>query len=130
MKPAIIIVDHGSSRAESNQLLETVSQAFAARFAQKYEIVEPAHMEMAQPSIAAAYHRCVQRGARHIVVCPFFLGPGKHWTVDIPRLVKDAALEHPQTTCQITNVLAPDDLLLALLDKRIDETVCPAVSQK
>jgi sirohydrochlorin ferrochelatase len=123
MKHAIIIVDHGSSREQSNQLLVQIAQAFAAKFASKYPIVEAAHMEMAEPSIRQAYAKCVERGATRITVCPFFLGPGKHMTVDIPQLVKDAAEEFPQTTVALTGVLAPDDLLLQLIDRRISETV-------
>ena len=80
MLTGIILVDHGSRRGESNQLLEEVAAAFARRFAERYPIVEPAHMELAEPTIAAAYARCVERGAERIVVVPYFLGPGKHWT--------------------------------------------------
>jgi len=50
----IIIVDHGSRREESNQMLEEVARLFAARFKARYEIVEPAHMEISEPSIGAA----------------------------------------------------------------------------
>lgn len=121
----IIIVDHGSSRGQSNELLEAIALQFAGRYRSQYPIVEPAHMEMAEPSIATAYGKCVQRGATRIVVCPFFLGPGKHFSVDIPRLVQEAAAMHPNTTAQLANVLAPDDLLLQLIDKRITETNCP-----
>ncbi|CAI5505953.1 unnamed protein product [Closterium sp. Naga37s-1] len=35
--------------------------------------------EIAEPSIAAAFTRCVQRGARGVIVCPYFLSPGRHW---------------------------------------------------
>src|SRR5271168_3657081 len=93
----IIIVDHGSRRDESNKMLEEVARLFGERFKQKYDIVEPAHMELAEPSIAQAYAACVKRGATRIVVCPFFLGPGKHWTSDIPRLTAEAAMDHPGT---------------------------------
>ena len=119
MKNGIIIVDHGSRREESNQMLEHVAQLFAERFSVKYDIVEPAHMELAEPSIGTAYGRCVQRGARRIVVCPFFLGPGKHWTQDIPRITADAAKQHPHTNYHITQTLGIDDLILDLLEKRI-----------
>jgi sirohydrochlorin ferrochelatase len=115
---AIIIVDHGSRLTESNQMLEAVAAAFARRFAEKYSIVEPAHMEIAEPSIANAYATCVQRGADHVIVCPFFLGPGKHWTQDIPRLTADAAKNHPRTTYHVAQTLGIDDLILDLLDKR------------
>jgi sirohydrochlorin ferrochelatase len=115
----IVIVDHGSSRDESNRMLEQVATLFAQRFAQRYPIVEPAHMELAEPSIATAYGRCVQRGARSIVVCPFFLGPGKHWTQDIPRLAMEAARSHPQTRYHVAHPLGIDELILDLLEKRI-----------
>src|SRR5437763_8806767 len=119
MKSGIVIVDHGSRREESNQLLEEVAALFAMRFAQRYEIVEPAHMEIAEPSIATAYARCVQRGAQRVIVCPFFLGPGKHWTSDIPRLTAEAAQQHPGTRYHVTMTLGIDDLILELLEKRV-----------
>ena len=120
MKTGIIIVDHGSRRAQSNELLEEVAAQFGKRFAELYDIVEPAHMEIAEPSIATAYARCVQRGANHIVVAPFFLGPGKHWTQDIPHLAAQAAAQHPGTAFHVTQTLGIDELILDLLEKRID----------
>jgi sirohydrochlorin ferrochelatase len=100
-------------------MLEEIARLFAKRFAEKYEIVEPAHMELAEPSIATAYATCVKRGAERIVVCPFFLGPGKHWTEDIPRLTAHAAAKFPQTKYHVTQTLGIDDLILDLLDKRV-----------
>jgi sirohydrochlorin ferrochelatase len=119
MKTGVIIVDHGSRRDESNRMLEDLAGLFAKRFAERYEIVEAAHMEIAEPSIATAYARCVERGAERIVVCPFFLGPGKHWTGDIPRLTAEAAAKFPQTQFHVTSYLGIDDLILELLDKRV-----------
>jgi sirohydrochlorin ferrochelatase len=123
MKTGIIIVDHGSRRDESNRMLERVAGAFAERFSQRYGIVEPAHMELAEPSIATAYARCVERGATRVVVCPFFLGPGKHWTQDIPSLTAAAAAKFPQTKYHVTQTLGLDDLMLELLDKRVGHCV-------
>jgi len=119
MKNGIVIVDHGSRLGQSNALLEEVAAAFAKRFAEMYDIVEPAHMELAEPSIGTAYDRCVERGATRIVVCPFFLGPGKHWSADIPRLAADAAAKHPGTEYHVTMPLGLDDLILELLAKRV-----------
>src|SRR4051795_12321037 len=119
----IVIVDHGSRRAASNQLLEEVAAQFGRRSAELYAIVEPAHMELAEPSIATAYGRCVARGATRVVVCPFFLGPGKHWTQDIPGLTAAAALKHPGTKYHVAQTLGLDDLILDLLDKRASHCV-------
>ncbi|HEV2293878.1 MAG TPA: CbiX/SirB N-terminal domain-containing protein [Tepidisphaeraceae bacterium] len=119
----IVLVDHGSRRGESNAMLEEVARLFGERFRERYEIVEPAHMELAEPSIATAYARCVARGATRVIVCPFFLGPGKHWTGDIPRLTADAAAHFPQTEYHVTLPLGIDDLILELLAKRVDSCV-------
>ena len=99
-------------------MLEEVARRFAERFAAKYDIVEPAHMELDEPSIATAYRTCVNKGAERVVVVPFFLGPGKHWTSDIPRLVAEAAMDHPATTYHVAPVLGIDELILDLLEKR------------
>jgi sirohydrochlorin ferrochelatase len=120
MKNGIIIVDHGSRRDESNKMLEEVAALFARRFGERFEIVEPAHMELAEPSIASAYTKCVQRGASRVIVCPFFLGPGKHWTSDIPRLASEAAKLHAGTEYHVTMPLGIDDLILELLAKRVN----------
>jgi len=119
MQIGIIIVDHGSRRPQSNAMLEEVAALFAQRFSALYDVVEPAHMELCEPSIATAYARCVERGATKVIVTPFFLGPGKHWTGDIPRLTADAARNHPGTSYHVTMPLGIDDLILDLLNKRV-----------
>lgn len=102
-------------------MLEELVRRFAGRFADRFKIVEPAHMELCEPSIAAAYARCAKRGADRIVVVPFFLGPGKHWTQDIPRLTADAARPFPNTRHHVAPTLGIDDLILDLLAKRAEE---------
>ena len=116
----VIICDHGSRRAQSNDSLNDVAKRFAARFDDQCQIVEPAHMELAPPDISAAYAACVEKGASHIVVLPLFLAQGKHWTRDIPSLTSQAAAAFPSTTYQIAEPLGIDDLLLDLLKKRFD----------
>ena len=123
MPVGVIIVDHGSRSGESNALLHEIVRQFAQAFGKRYSIVEPAHMELAEPSIADAYTRCVARGAEAIIVCPFFLGPGKHWQSDIPRLAADAAAQFPRTAYRVAAPLGVDELMLRLLDKRIEQSL-------
>jgi sirohydrochlorin ferrochelatase len=119
----LIIVDHGSSRGESNRMLEEVARQFQDRFGEGFGVVEPAHMEMAEPSIGTAYGRLVDRGAERVVVCPFFLGPGKHMTGDIPRLAREAAGRHPGTSVVVAGPLGVDELILDLIAKRAREAM-------
>ena len=118
MPTALIIIDHGSRSAESNKMLDELAQQFAQRYADQFQIVEPAHMELAEPSMLQAYGRCVQRGAKRIIVCPFFLGPGKHMRVDIPHLASQAAKQYPGTKYRIAACLGMDEFVLEIVHKR------------
>ena len=88
----VVVVDHGSRRAASNEQLERFAELYAATTGRA--VVEAAHMELAPPTIAEAFGRCVERGATLVVVAPFFLSPGRHWQEDIPALVDEAAQQH------------------------------------
>ena len=118
-KGAIVLVDHGSSREQSNRLLAEVAQAF--RQHSDWPIVEPAHMELAEPSIATALGRCVQQGAEWVLLFPYFLGPGRHSTEDIPRLAAEAAAKYPGLRYQVTSPLGLHPSLLQVIDTRIAE---------
>ncbi|KAF1859823.1 hypothetical protein Lal_00028005 [Lupinus albus] len=98
-----------------------MSDEFVDMFKHKtgYDIVEPAHMELAEPSIADAFQSCVQQGAHRIIVTPFFLLPGRHWTQDIPSLSAEAAKEHPGVSYIVTAPLGLHELLVDVMDDRI-----------
>lgn len=117
----VILVDHGSRRQESNQLLLEVVEHFAK--ASGLAIVEPAHMELAEPSIAAAFARCVERGAKTVVVFPYFLLPGKHWHDDIPRLAAEAAARHPGVRFRVTAPFGHHPLLFDVIGERIADSL-------
>ena len=85
----IVIVDHGSHRAESNRRHEDFVAEWKLRSG--YTIVEAAHMELAEPSIGTAFDACVAAGATTIVVAPYLLWPGNHWERDIPALATEAS---------------------------------------
>ncbi len=116
-KVAVILVDHGSRRDESNQLLLEVVNAFRQQSA--WNIVEPAHMELAEPSIATAFGKCVDQGAKLIIVFPYFLSPGRHWHKDIPRLAAEAAQPFPRIRHLVTAPLGLHALMLQVIDERI-----------
>ncbi len=113
----VVVVDHGSRKAESNQLLLAVVDMF--RTQSRLAIVEPAHMELAEPSIAAAFAHCVAQGARTVVVFPYFLSPGRHWSEDIPRLTAEAAAAHRGVQHLVTAPLGLHELIGEVISERI-----------
>lgn len=115
----LVIVDHGSRRAESNELLLEVAAMF--RRATGLQNIEPAHMELAPPSIADAFDALVERGVRLVVVVPYFLAPGRHWREDIPRLAAEAAARRPGVRHMVTAPLGLHEALAAVMTQRISD---------
>lgn len=120
----IIIVDHGSRRAASNDMLLLAVANFEAQG--DYSIVEPAHMELAQPDIKTAFQNCVKRGAERVIVFPYFLSPGRHWSEDIPALVGDAAAEFPDVEWLVTAPFGLHSGMSSIISDRIRQ--CLAIA--
>ena len=115
----IVVVDHGSRREASNLALLDVVDLF--RRSTPFQLVEPAHMELADPSIADAFSTLVAAGARHVVVHPYFLLPGRHWAQDIPALAASAAAEHPEIGYTVTAPLGIHELMSTIMTERIEQ---------
>ncbi|XP_015623204.1 sirohydrochlorin ferrochelatase, chloroplastic isoform X2 [Oryza sativa Japonica Group] len=84
-----------------------------------YKIVEPAHMELAEPTIKDAFGKCVQQGASRVIVSPYFLSPGRHWKQDIPALAAEASKEHSNITYVVTAPLGLHELMVDVMNDRI-----------
>ncbi len=119
MKRAILLIDHGSRRAEANAQLDVVAEQVRKRAAES--IVEVAHLEIAKPDIAEGIDACVKKGATQIVAHPYFLGPGRHTTEDIPAQVARAGEKHPNVRIRISEALGGHAALIdAILDRVSD----------
>jgi len=119
VKRAILLIDHGSRRAEANTLLEDVADQVRRRAPES--IVEVAHMEIAEPDIGEGIETCVEKGATHIIVHPFFLGPGRHTSEDIPAQVERAGQRHPHVRIRISEPLGNHAALIDVILDRVSD---------
>ena len=124
-EPTVLLVDHGSRKASSNQMLEAFAKLYRCARAQaagcstsrasaelcslarsdvsRRQKVAVAHMELAEPSIADAIARLARQGETDVVLVPYFLSPGRHITQDIPALVAAALEANPSVHCRIAD---------------------------
>ena len=119
-KKALIVVDHGSKKEKANKLLDEI-----VMYLQKKKtdiIIEPAHMELAEPSISNAIKTCIDNGATEIIVHPYMLSPGRHAIEDIPKMVEKESEKNPHIKMAITKPLGLDDGILDTVLKRYSET--------
>lgn len=114
---AVVIVDHGSRRKASNDMLLEFCQLYQQLT--QHPIVEPAHMEIAEPTIAQAVGRCVEAGASRVVIAPYFLSRGRHIQEDIPALVAAAQQQYPGISCSIAEPIGIDPMMVQLIQSRV-----------
>lgn len=115
----IILVDHGSRVAAANTEFERLVREFATR--SELDIVEPAHMELAPPTIADAFERVVTAGADEILVHPFFLAMGRHASEDVPAQCAAAAAQWPHVRWWLTAPLGSSPLIFDAITERVEE---------
>ena len=93
-KTALIMIDHGSPMKEANDRLAALSVKLDSllRSTPRCNIVHVSHchMELSSPTLHEAVLAALSANPslRRVVVHPYFLGQGKHVTLDIPRIVE------------------------------------------
>jgi sirohydrochlorin ferrochelatase len=110
-----IVFAHGSRVENANQAVREVASQMAV--SGQY-VVEAAFLELGQPDLTGATALLIARGAKRIVVIPYFLTLGTHMQRDLPRLARDASHAHGDIEIEITATLDGHPALLqALLDR-------------
>lgn len=116
MSTALLLIAHGSRNPEANA--DLVQLAEAVRRRGDYDLVEPAYLELAEPTIAQAGQRCVAQGARRVVLLPYFLSAGVHARDDLRRHRDELAVQFPDVGFFLAEPLGPHPLLLDIILQR------------
>ncbi|MGB6947026.1 MAG: CbiX/SirB N-terminal domain-containing protein [Bryobacteraceae bacterium] len=110
-----IVFAHGSRIESANQAVRDVVVQMAAS---GQHVVEAAFLELGQPDLSGATALLIARGARRIVVIPYFLTLGTHMQRDLPRLAAAASRANGDIEMRITSPLDGHPALVqALLDR-------------
>ena len=78
---------------------------------------------------ATAFATCVAAGATTVVVVPYFLWPGSHWSEDIPALAAEAASAHPGVRYLVAAPLGPHPALAQIVEGRITHCLAHAAGE-
>lgn len=127
MNNALLLVAHGSRRAQSNDEIRTLTRALARQSHASFDAVDCAFLELAEPSIPDALDRLGARGARHVVVLPYFLADGRHVHEDIPAEVAMGERANPRLTVEIVPYVGTAEAMPELLLAIAHRSASPAV---
>jgi len=117
---ALIIVAHGSRKKESALQVAALCAKVSEKSGKQFDRVEYAFLQFAEPLLRDKIENLVEKGAKKIIIFPFFIAAGSHILEDIPRLVEKAGHDYPGTELSITRHLgiieSIEDLILAEVD--------------
>lgn len=116
-KIGIIVFAHGSRLDAGNEMLIQFAAQLRDRLGSK--LIEPAFMELGQPTIPAAIHKLVQQGCNHIFGFALFLVPGAHLQKDVPALFATALQESPGITWELSPPLLANPRLLDFVAEQL-----------
>lgn len=116
---AVLLIAHGSRRAEANQDLVQLADLVSERG--RYQIVEVSYLELAEPSIPQGGQKCVNRGARRVLMMPYFLSAGVHVVNDLQEIRSDLANQFPQVDFVLCPHLGLHPLMAEIVLERLTE---------
>jgi sirohydrochlorin ferrochelatase len=117
MKKALLLIAHGSRQANANEDL----LALASDLRSAYAVVEPAFLELAEPTIDVAAQRCVERGAEHVTIVPYFLSPGVHVERDLVQHCQKLAAAYPEVQWRLAKPIGRHPLMGKIVLERAHE---------
>jgi sirohydrochlorin ferrochelatase len=121
VKTALLLIAHGSRQAEANGDLHAL--AGRLRSTGHYAVIEPAFLELAEPTIDDAGRRCVAQGAKRVIMLPYFLSAGVHVRRDLQAHRKKFAREFPEVAFALAEPLGPHPLLDEIAVQRAAEAI-------
>ncbi len=116
---AVLLIAHGSRQPAANGDLVALARRLEASGA--HPIVEPCFLELAEPDIATGARRCLERGAKRVLMIPYFLSAGVHLLRDLTAARDQLAREHARAEFRLAAPLGPHELLDQLVALRIGE---------
>lgn len=116
---ALLLIAHGSRRAEANADLEFMAAAMRDRG--RYGFVQVAYLELTEPDIPTGAARCVEAGAHRVTMLPYFLSPGVHVRRDLENFRLELSARHPATRFLLAEPLGRHPLLVDIVETRARE---------
>ncbi len=121
MKTALLLVAHGSPRAQSNA--DVLAVAELVRQQGTFTAVAVAYLDCNPPTIAEAIKGLVPANFGSITAVPYFLHEGRHTALDVPRQLAEMAQLYPGPEWKLGPSIGQFTAVTAVLARRAREAL-------
>ncbi|WP_020469001.1 sirohydrochlorin chelatase [Zavarzinella formosa] len=118
---ALLLIAHGSRRAEANADLEFLASRIRERG--EYLHVQPAYLELCPPDIIDGGGICVEAGATRVILLPYFLSAGIHVVEDLTAARDELMKRHPGREFTVAEPLGRHPLLTDIMLERAAKAI-------
>jgi sirohydrochlorin ferrochelatase len=116
-KTGILFIAHGSPREKSNEEFILLAKKFESHI--NDQLVQPAFLECASPNISDGFDLLKEKKIKKIIILPYFLGNGKHTTIDIPKIIEAKSKEFPDIELSFQKPIGDHPMMIDYLSKVI-----------
>ena len=121
MKTAILLMAHGSRIPEANDAVHEIAAMVKAMTG--YDNVEVSFREQHLPNIQQGIDACVAKGAKRVILMPYFLFIGAHVQEDLPEEMNRARERYPRVEFAMGTHLGVHRKLAEVVVERIAESL-------
>ena len=119
-RSSVILIGHGSRQRGFDAAIRKVARVLKRQGV--FSDVRCAYLEIANPLVPEAVEALVRKGARKIILVPYFLQAGLHVKKDVPEIVKNLRRRfRGKTKLILSRYLGFDRRIAALVKTRIRE---------
>ena len=119
MSNALILISHGSPRAQANEEFLSLVEQVAHMVAEQYSLVSGAFLGSTTPDIATAINDVIAQGATNICVLPYFLNSGVHVAKDVPAIIEQQQQNNPHCTITLLPCFGLDPNIAGLVASQV-----------
>jgi sirohydrochlorin ferrochelatase len=113
---ALLLIAHGSREPAANEDLHRLAEEMRATG--RYAAVVAAFLELADPDIDCGGAKCVDAGAKRVVLVPYFLSAGVHVRRDLAAARERLAQRFSGLEFRLAEPLGPHPLLTEIVLQR------------
>ena len=121
MKKGVILLGHGSRRAEANEEIRQIGHMIRAEDPEG--IYEVAFLSFAEPGLTDAAEDLIAQGVDQLIVMPIFLVTGNHIKRDIPSKLLLLKTTHPAVTFTMAQHFGAHPGMVRIVQERIASAV-------
>ncbi|MCL1913056.1 MAG: CbiX/SirB N-terminal domain-containing protein [Eubacteriaceae bacterium] len=115
----VLVLAHGSRATETEDTLDQVLTIVKEKTPDT--IIECAFMEFSDRTVAKGFETMDAHGVTQLKVVPYFLFMGIHLQQDIPKILAECSVGHPNIKYELTGTLGIDERIADIIVERIKD---------